>query len=393
MIKSKKCKIVSILLLLFLVVFYASLVNGCKERTKSAPKTLKIEDKLKATHRFNEIDEINKLSNAKRTRPDYLGFSRGVLYLEKNTKDEKFVRTTDQVYKYDIYKDEVIDIFTVKENIKFMSMNHLDDTLIYSYIDCNNINNSNIFHYTIAKFDNNKETVLKEYSFYIDNMSPIFVYQNNKIYFLTIQIDDSQVNDSKIESGNYDVIQTLYEFNGDDINPVYHLTTQMRDYYPDKNSHYISSTNLYHNLNGSIAFQEFGENENLINIMTNNDITTIKLDDLNDVLLSLVGDEAFVYNSTNDNFRFFNIKTKTHRTVGKLERIYEVMNYCDQYLLFLKEDSNHYYISKDNYSPTKLKTTDGNNQRSFIFSDGYNIILQVSDLSNDIAKFYILDKY
>lgn len=388
----KKHKFMYLVLLIMFLIFGILSVNyHDKSNTKELSKDKYYNDQvnLKKEYSFEEIDALNNASTELKTRPDYLGFTNGSFFIESNLLDKKLIRKSNEVYKYDFISYKLIELIQAKPDIKVLSASEINDKVIYSYIDCNSIKSDEPFDFYISTYENGKEKVLLKYTFGNDTIVPHFVYSNNALYFFVPELIKEK--NKAIEDSTLSMI--LYKYNGNNLKKVYSLETPIKGYQPVENANYIVSTDLIFNQSNIIAFQEFSKNGTTIKLVEDDKVYDIPLKSENDTILCLLKDDLLVYNSISEEYGFLNIKTAIYQNIGKLGRIYEISNYNDEYIIFLKEDLQQYFITRNDLIPNQIvvpQIFDKDFQRTFIFTDGKNILLQISDMNSNLASFYKL---
>lgn len=323
-----------------------------------------------------------------KTRPDYLGFTHGAFFMESNSMDQKkLIRKSQAIYKYNYASSELVELFRAKPDIKVLSASEINEGVIYTYLDCNSIKSNTPFDFYISTYKNGKEEVLLHYTFGNDTIVPHFVYSNDALYFLVPELIKEE--NKEIKDGTLSMV--LYKYNGTELKKIYSLNTPIEDYQPLENADYIAPTDLISNQSGIIAFQEYTKDGTTIKLVENDKVLDFPLESNEDTMFCLLKDDLLIYNSVSENYGFLNIKSADYQNIGKLGRIYEISNYNDEYIIFLKEDLQQYFISKIDMIPNRISVPqiiDKDSQRSFIFTDGKELLLQISDMNTNLASFY-----
>lgn len=388
----KKHKITYLILLTIFLILGILFTNYQKESNSiSSNKAIYNNDSinLKKKYSFKEIVSLKNAPTELKTRPDYLGFTNGSFFMESNYMDKKFIRKSQAIYKYDSVSFELVELFQAKPNTKILSASEINDEIVYTYLDCNNIKSNTPFDFYISTYKDGKEEVLLHYTFGNDTIVPHFVYSNDALYFFVpelIKEENKEIKDSTLS-------MILYKYNGIELKKIYSLDTPIQEYQPLENTNYIASTDLISNQSNVIAFQEYTKNGTTIKLVKNDEVLDFPLENDEDTIFCLLKDDLLIYNSVSEDYGFLNIKTSNYQNIGKLGRIYEISNYNDEYIIFLKEDFQQYFISKDDLTPNKISVPqiiDKDFQRSFFFTDGKKLLLQISDMNTNLASFYKL---
>lgn len=381
-----------LILLIIFLIFGILLANHQNEtNTKELRKDIYINNQinLKKEYSFEEIDSLKNAPTELKTRPDYLGFTNGSFFIESNLLDKKLIRKSQKIYKYDSISSKLIELFQAKPNIKVLSASEINDKIVYVYLDCNSIKANKPFDFYISTYENGKEKILLNYTFGNDTIVPHFVYSNNALYFFVPELIKEK--NKAIEDSTLSMV--LYKYNGTELNKIYSLETPIEEYQPLENTDFIASTDLIFNQSNIIAFQEYTKNGTITKLVKDDKVYDIPLKSDKDTILCLLKDDLLIYNSISEDYGFLNIKTSNYQNIGKLGRIYEISNYNDKYIIFLKEDFQQYFISRDDLIPNQISVPqiiDKDFQRSFIFTDGKNLLLQISDMNTNLASFYKL---
>lgn len=334
---------------------------------------------------FEKINALNSIPLENRKMPTKMSFSQNNFYFENYEKTEDLMFVSKRIFKYDIEQNKVNNIMEIDEKIKMISSIEINNQLLVSYIDLRNWESGTPYRYVISTYEDGKEVILLNTGFGSDLLNPNFTIINDKVYFFSLSIETNE-NEDYSNSG---ISAILYSFDGKNLEKIFQSKSHLTNYDLDANVPFIVDTKIHYNGNNEIVFQELSNKKGILHIVKDNKIKDVNIDSKFS-LIEIMGSYALFYDMDNQTFTFYDFEKNIYSDVKETGNMYEAVNINDQCICVLKEDGKHYIISPFDTKAKAVKTPveDYDKQREFIYSDGRNVILQISNYETDEAIFY-----
>ncbi len=381
--RKKFIYILSSVCVLFLIGYLLCFMNEKQEEKDLANHVPNLSQNFE--YDFEKINVLNSIPLENRKMPTKMSFSQNNFYFENFEQTNDLMYVSKKIFKYDFEQNQVNKVLEIDEKIKMIGSIEINNQLLVSYIDLRNWEKGMPYKYVVSTYVDGKEVVLLTTKFGSDLLNPNFTKSNNKVYFFSSSIDSKENEDYS----NSDISVILYSFDGRNLEKVFQSKSYLTDYTLNPEIPFIFDTKIHYNANNEIVFQELSNKQGILHILKDNEIKNIDIDSKFS-LLEIMANYALLYNIDNKTFTFYDFEKNDYHDIEETDNMYEAININDQYICVLKGDGKHYLLSPYNTKAKIVKTPveDYDKQREFIYSDGRNVLLQISDYETDEAIFY-----
>lgn len=334
---------------------------------------------------FEKINVLNSIPIENRIMPTKMSFSLNNFYFENYEKTEDLMFVSKRIFKYDIEQNKVNNLMEINEKVKMIGSIEINNQLLVSYIDLRNWESGTPYKYIVSTYKDGKEVILLNSKFGSDLLNPNFTIIDDKVYFFSSSIDTNEIDDYS----NSDISVILYSFDGRNLEKIFQSKSHLTNYNLDPELPFIFDNKIHYNGNNEIVFQELSSKKGILHIVKENKIKDVNIDPKFS-LIEIMGSYALLYDTDKQTFTFYDFEKNIYYNVKETGNMYEAVNINDQCICVLKEDGKHYVLSPFNTKATVIKTPveDYDKQREFIYSDGKNVLLQISNYETDEAIFY-----
>lgn len=350
----------SLLLACFIVMF----CTGCNQDIKDLPKPtlthIKTLDKFKDNQHLSTYQLYD-----------------GIFYFEETEDDvENQTMYTRKIYAYDIEKDKLETVLSIKDNIRVMDCLKYDGKLFYSYYIPSKIN-LKPNETRIAKLELGKEKIIKKGHTWEPFNTPTLRANDEGIYFVNLDL----INPINNSFANCTLTYELYKYKNDELKTLNNGSMTIKDFTTTKGD-------FYHNwsLNVRGKTVKYTTNEDGKNYLYTYDKTWEKtpFKEGNYPVAVLKSGNLMSTSSNKDSFIYRDTNKKID--IDQHKGYYDISYLDDNSFLFCTEENARapiYAIRIKNNSYQKLKIEVPNSDYKGapgIFSDGkYSLI--VTELS------------